>query len=380
LRNRPPEGSRDGRPRRPFRRDAPPSSAPRRPPAARPDTPSRPAAARTAAPRPPAAPRPFPAIEKTTILATGADAGRRLDVFLNEKVGGLSRRIAKDLIAIGAVWVRDARVKTASRLVAAGDVVVVHKPADLSAMPGASPETRLQVWHEDETLIVVEKPAGLPVQGMPSQDIDTLHERVKRLVVASHRSPHRAYVGLMHRLDRFASGAVVFSKSRLANRELALQFSEHTIRREYLAIVRGVTRETAFERTSHIHWDPREGVRTSGGPERGQLAHTKFEVEERFRAHTLVRAFPRTGRTHQIRIHLADVGHPILADPVYGAGPELEDDHLLVPRLALHASLLAFRHPVSGENVLVRSPLPDDLASAVESLRASGAADSRPIS
>lgn len=291
---------------------------------------------------------------------------------MNEKIPAISRRIAKDLIAIGAVWVRGERVKAASRLVAAGDVIVVHRPTDLSAMPGAPPETRLHVLHEDAAVIVVEKPAGLPVQGTPAQDVDTLHERVCRMVGAASRSPHRAYVGLMHRLDRFASGAILFSKDRLANRDLALQFSEHTIRREYLALVRGVVRDTEFERTSHIRWDATGGLRASDDGEIGQLAHTKFRVEERFAEHTLVRAIPRTGRTHQIRIHLADLEHPIVADPVYGAGGEVSDDHLIVPRLALHSHVLGFRHPFTGANVLVTSPLAPDIASAVETFRDSG--------
>lgn len=368
------DGPENGRPRRPFRRDAPEPRA-RAAAAPRSDAP------RAPLPRPPAPPpRPFPAIEKTTILATGHEAGRRLDALLNEKIPSISRRIAKDLIAIGAVWVQGVRVKTASRLVAAGDVIVVHKPADLSAMPGSPPETRLAVLHEDAAVIVVEKPAGLPVQGTPAQDVDTLHERVRRMVGAASRSPHRAYVGLMHRLDRFASGAILFSKDRLANRDLALQFAEHTIRREYLALVRGVIQESEFERTSHIRWHAEGGLRASDDGESGQLAHTKFRVEERFAEHTLVRALPRTGRTHQIRIHLADLGHPIVADPVYGAGGEVSDDHLLVPRLALHAHVLGFRHPIEGKPVLVTSPLAPDIAAALGSLRPSARKGARPIS
>lgn len=291
---------------------------------------------------------------------------------MNEKIAAISRRIAKDLIAIGAVWVNDVRVKTASRIVAAGDVVVVHRPTDLSAMPGAPPETRLVVLHEDETILVVDKPAGLPVQGTPSQDVDTLSERVRRHVGSSSRSPHRSYVGLMHRLDRFASGAVVFSKSRRVNRDLARQFSEHTIRREYLALVRGIVREDAFEKRTHIRWDPRTGSRVSDESGEGQLAITRFRVEERFERHTWIRALPLTGRTHQIRLHLSDASHPIVSDPVYGDPEGIDEDHLLVPRLALHAHILGFVHPLTRRTVLVTSPVPPDVADAVSRLRSSG--------
>jgi 23S rRNA pseudouridine1911/1915/1917 synthase len=218
------------------------------------------------------------------------------------------------------------------------------------------------VLHEDADVVVVDKPAGLVVHPAPGHAGGTL---VNALL---HHCGDLAGVGgvlrpgIVHRLDRGTSGVLVVAKHDDAHQALARQFHDHTVERVYCALVRGVPREDAgrVDRPigRHVHDRKRMSVATRGG----RAAHTAWRVVRRFQAseRSLLEVRPETGRTHQIRVHLATAGLPIVGDPVYGRrGRDPAED---LDRPALHAAVLGFDHPRSGTRLRFEAPLPDDLA------------------
>jgi 23S rRNA pseudouridine1911/1915/1917 synthase len=277
-----------------------------------------------------------------------AEAGMRLDQVLARRVPGLSRGAARVLLDIGGVFVDRSRVKVASRGVRPGQRIEAHLGGALErargARPGAAPpEEELRIAHEDDDLVVVDKPAGLLTAPTPESDRQNLLDRLRR------RDP-AGDVFLVHRIDLQTSGLVVFAKTAQANRSLAERFRRHDVEREYLAVVRG---GSEFAQ------------RTIDAPIAGRRAITHLRVVERFGTRaTLLEARLETGRTHQIRIHCAAYGLPVAGDRRYGR-PMRGDP----PRTALHARRLGFAHPRSGVTLDLTSPLPPDLAAWLERLR-----------
>ena len=280
-----------------------------------------------------------------------ADAGLRLDQLLAAHVPGLSRRKARVVLDIGGVFVDGARTKVAGRLVRAGQVVVANLGGALeraTKAPGqearARDEARLppfRIVHEDADLVVVDKPSGLLTAPTPESD---RHNLARAL---SERLGRTAMV--VHRLDLETSGLLVFALTDEANRVLSDRFREHDMERVYLAVLRGVL-------AGDEH--------TVSEPVAGRRAVTHLSIAERFAAATLVRCRLETGRTHQIRLHVRHLGHPVLGDRRYGE-PLAGDP----PRLALHATVLGFRHPRSGEALRFESPWPEDLGPWLAGLR-----------
>jgi len=289
----------------------------------------------------------MPAPNRVTFTVADADVGRRLDQVLAARVEGLSRRQARVLLDIGGVFVDGRRIKVASRPMHAGEEVVAVMGGALEratkktgrAARGAD-ESRLPafaVMFEDEDLVVVEKPSGLLTAPTPESDRNNLADLLKR-------RPGGAPVFVVHRIDLETSGLVVFAKNDHANRELSRLFRDHDLERAYLAVVAGAFPDelTAIDR-----------------PVGGRRALTHVEIRERFddRA-TLVACRLETGRTHQIRIHMAEVGTPVIGDARYGrpwASPA-------PPRMALHATTLSFVHPRTAEKLSFSSAWPPDLA------------------
>ncbi|MGH9369160.1 MAG: RluA family pseudouridine synthase, partial [Thermoanaerobaculia bacterium] len=225
--------------------------------------------------------------------------------------------------------------------------------------------TRLNVLHEDEDLLVVEKPAGLLAVPTAEREKDTLLSRVS--LYLQHRYRKRPYVGVVHRLDRETSGVLVFARSREALRFLQRLFRGHEIEREYLAIVEG---EPAPSGSFHAALsgdgtDRRRGVARPG--ERGKRARTRYRVLESLRGASLVAVELETGRTHQIRIHFAAAGHPVLGDRVY-RHPAAPPPPVEVERQMLHARRLGFPHPRDDRLIRVESPIPEDFARALAAL------------
>jgi 23S rRNA pseudouridine1911/1915/1917 synthase len=297
----------------------------------------------------------------TTVPA--GQAPRRLDVFVATQTARLSRASARRWIDGGLITVNGRRTKPA-RLIRPGDVITCHVPA--REAPAVEPEPlALRVLHEDAELLVIDKPAGLVMHPGPGHWTGTL---LNGLV--HHVGPgegRRARPGLVHRLDKGTSGVLVIAKTDAAHRELSRQFHAHSVHRVYLALVAGAVRRGGLI-DQGLGRDPRDRRRVSARSAAPRRAVTEYRVAERLGPDaTLVEARPRTGRMHQIRVHLASIGHPVLGDASYGAAPA--DPTLGRPML--HAAVLGFAHPATGEHVEFRAPLPADMERAVAARRAS---------
>jgi 23S rRNA pseudouridine1911/1915/1917 synthase len=277
---------------------------------------------------------------KTRFEVTAEDAGLRLDQILPRHVAGLSRRKARAVIDLGGVFVDRARVKVASRQLRPGQIVEVVIGGALERGDTAGPEPA--IVHVDEHVIVVDKPAGLVTAPTPESDRGDLLDLLKQRF---------GEVYLVHRLDMPTSGLLVFARTRAANKQLGDAFKTHDVDREYRAVALGTVAAQTIDR-----------------PIDGQRAVTHVTPLEPLSGATLVAARLETGRTHQIRIHLSGAGHPLAGDRQHGG--ETERTFLpRAPRLALHAAVLGFAHPGTGQRVRWESPLPDELARWIERLR-----------
>ncbi len=325
--------------------------------------------------------------------ATPETAGVRLDRFLAlavEATGhGLSRSRLRNLIENGHVKIDDVLADDAGAKVRAGQVVAVDVPEAVAAEPQAE-DIPLDVVFEDEHLIVINKPAGLVVHPAAGHESGTL---VNALIahcgdslsgVGGVRRP-----GIVHRLDKDTSGLLVVAKSDMAHQGLAALFADHgrtlSLTREYVAIVwtaptrRDGTVNAAIGR--HAHQREKQAVVRG---DKGREAITHWRVEELFGASgsirgSLIRCALETGRTHQIRVHMAHLGHPVMGDPVYAMGFKSKAQHLseaaqaalkALDRQALHAQSLGFTHPVTGEELMFESEMPADMLALAEALRA----------
>jgi 23S rRNA pseudouridine1911/1915/1917 synthase len=286
-------------------------------------------------------------------LVVGPEAaGERLDVFLARSAG--SRAAAQRLIAAGRVQV-DGEPRAKRHTVAAGERVTIA-PADEAPAP-AVPAARYAVAYEDEHVLVIDKPAGVVVHPAQGHEQGTLAQALAGRA-AGGEDPLRA--GIVHRLDRDTSGLLVVARTEAAHAALKEQMRRREITREYVALVEGRPGARAGTIDAPLGRDRRVRTRVSTETDEPRPAVTHFEVERPLPGFTLLRVRLETGRTHQIRAHLRAIGHPVAGDREYGRAGLLGLD-----RQFLHAEHLAFRHPVTGEDVDLRSPLPDDLSKAL---------------
>lgn len=313
--------------------------------------------------------------ERLRLLAGEEDAGTRLDRFLGERVPDRSRSALAKACAAGHVRV-GGRVSAASRKLKAGDEVLAELPPadDGPLRPEAIP---LSVLHEDESVLVLDKPSGLVVH--PGAGI---REGTLVNALLHHLGDELAGVGaegrpgLVHRLDRGTSGVLVVAKTARAHAELSRQFADREVEKDYLALALGAPREEQGVVDAPIGRSPGRRTRMSVR-EDGRRARSRWKLLERFGRHAAwLEVRIETGRTHQVRVHLAHVGLPLAGDASYGgrraqavSEPRVRALLTRVARPALHAWRLAFRHPESGERVLFEAPLPEDLASLLERLR-----------
>jgi len=288
----------------------------------------------------------------------------RLDLAVSRRFA-LSRRAAREAVRAGRVDVAGVTQDEPGTEVPEG--------AALSHHPGRpalhSVRTRLSVLHEDADVIVVEKPAGLLAVPTAEREKDTLLSRVS--LYLQHRYRRRPYVGVVHRLDRETSGALVFARTREALRFLQQRFKSHEIEREYVAIVEGRPPESGVFDVA-LTGDGNLRRRSVARPgERGKRALTRYRVLEALSGASLVSVELETGRTHQIRIHFAAAGHPVLGDRVYRS-PGLPGPAAAPPgvgRQMLHARRLGLPHPRGTGFVRVDSPIPEDFAKVAAALR-----------
>ncbi len=326
-------------------------------------------------------------------FAIAADPPPRLDKAIARDVPAeahLSRSRLARLIAEGAVTVNGATAAARDR-VSAGDAVVVRVPV------ADDPETRaedipLRILHEDADLIVIDKPAGMVVHPAPGSPGGTLvnallhHFGGDLSGVGGERRP-----GIVHRIDKDTSGLLVVAKSDAAHHGLAAQFEAHSVDRRYLAVCHGVpdAGDPRLRGTRGVSWEAGDTLKITTRLARhrtdrqrqavtwdgGRHAVTRARVLEAMGVAALLECRLETGRTHQIRVHLAHSGHALIGDPVYGGHRRLPRDHPAgsavetFPRQALHAATLGFVHPVTGRTERFESPLPADMEALLAALR-----------
>jgi 23S rRNA pseudouridine1911/1915/1917 synthase len=285
----------------------------------------------------------------------------RLDLAVAQRFG-LSRRAARDAVRAGRVEVGGAvRDEPGMELPEASKLDYdPNRPARRSV------RTRLTVLVEDPLFLIVDKPAGLLTVQTAEHEEDTLFART--LAYLHHRYRKRAWVGVVHRLDKETSGALVFARTREALRKLQEQFREHSIEREYLALVEGTVRGPGVFDAPLVadRGDRRRGVARPG--ERGKHAVTRYRPIEAFDRATLVSVRLETGRTHQVRVHFSASGHPVIGDSVYRRREGYEP---VVParRQMLHAHVLGFDHPETSKPLRATSPIPADFEETLRILR-----------
>ena len=313
-------------------------------------------------------------------------AGKRIDAYLTARYQDYSRSVIQKVIDAGAVHINGRPVKASYR-VRLDDRVTVWLPelADTAPVPEDIP---IEVVYEDASMTVVNKPAGMVTHPGRGNWSGTLVNAVQfhfdtLSTVGGENRP-----GIVHRLDRDTTGLLIVAKHDLAHRRLALQFEQRTIQKEYLAVVSGnPDRDSDYvEKAIGFHPTVREKMALRTAEEGGRSAVTFYEILERFRGYAFVRCKPKTGRTHQIRVHLAHVGLPIVADKLYAgrdrltladllgpasAGLDPDDPgHVLIGRQALHAHDLSLAHPTTGAPLRLNAPLPLDMARTLDALRA----------
>ena len=284
----------------------------------------------------------------------------RLDLLLIRNHPGLSRRKAREVIEKGQVDV-DGR-----RLIEPGADVSERARVSWDANRPARPRARspLPLLYADDSLLIVDKPAGLLAvpsrPGVPEASVQSFMQDY-----AARLRPRRPYLGVVHRLDRDTSGALALALDQATREALRAAFRAHRVERRYLALVAGApprTEATLDLPIRDAYVGGRRGVAREGEP--GKPARTRYKIRERFRSATLLELELETGRQHQIRIHLAHEGCPVVGDAVYGAPARVA-----APRQMLHAATLGFMHPNGGAQVRATSPLPRDFEALLERLR-----------
>jgi len=326
--------------------------------------------------------------QRLQVIVEGDEGSRRLDRVLATRVGELSRSRLKALILAGRVEVQDTPVRDPAYHVGRGDTITIDVPEPAAADP-LPEKIGLHIVHEDDDIIVIDKPKGLVVHPAAGHETGTLvnaliaHCGASLSGIGGVRRP-----GIVHRLDKDTTGLMVVAKNDAAHQSLSAQFSDHgrtgEMRRGYLAFVWGVpnrqrgTVDAPIDR--HVYAREKMAVRPGG-----REAVTHWEMLESFRGvdgkgvAALLACQLETGRTHQIRVHLAHIGHPLMGDSVYGGhfktkashlGPQSQAALSALGRQALHAYLLAVEHPKTGAILQWKSDLPEDLAALRETLRA----------
>ncbi len=294
--------------------------------------------------------------------------GRRLDVLLAE-ASGLTRSRIASLMADGCVTINGCAETKAGAKVRAGQNVILRIPAPKPAQPEAQ-DIPLTILYQDDDLAVVLKPCGMVVHPAAGNEDGTL---VNALL---HHLDHLGGIGgelrpgIVHRLDKDTSGLLLVAKNDQSQLALSRQLQERQMEKHYRALVEGILREDGGRIDQPIARSKRDRKKMAIDPE-GRPSMTEWSVLERGRNVTLLDVHILTGRTHQIRVHMKSIGHPVCGDPIYGSGKGAK-----VPRLMLHAYTLSFTHPATGERLTFTAPLPDEF---VQGLRANGIQHAEPV-
>jgi len=300
--------------------------------------------------------------EMTCFQVDGIDAGKRLDIYLTGMAGGLSRSFVQKLIAEGMVLV-GGEVARASYKVKPGDMIALNipEPEELEVNPEPIP---LDIYYEDNDVIVVNKPRGMVVHPAAGNFSGTLvnallfHCRDLSGINGVTRP------GIVHRLDKDTSGLIMVAKNDAAHFSLAEQLKSRQVKRRYLALVHGHVREESGVVDAPIGRDPRDRQKMAVLDRNSKHAVTHYRVLSRFDGYTYLQLRLETGRTHQIRVHMAYIGHPVVGDPKYGPARP----HFGLDGQFLHAAVLGFKHPRTGEYLEFEAPLPRELEEILDKL------------
>ncbi len=305
-------------------------------------------------------------------VVTSGESPKRLDVFLANREPDLSRSALQRLITEGHVTINGQAVKP-SQKIKPGDKIVldIPRPEPLELQPEPIP---LDILYEDDSLVVLNKPAGLVVHPAPGHWSGTLVNALlyhfakpggSLSTIGGKERP-----GLVHRLDKETSGVMVVAKTDQAHRSLANQFKHHSITRVYEALAWGTIKKSEGVIELAIGRDTKERKKFSARTTSPKASATGYKVLQRLgKLATKVELRPRTGRTHQIRVHLSALGHPVLGDPTYGGRKVKALDEIVIPRVMLHARTLGFVHPTTGRSLEFSAPAPPDFAELLEALR-----------
>jgi 23S rRNA pseudouridine1911/1915/1917 synthase len=305
------------------------------------------------------------------ISVAAEDAGRRLDQFLTARLDSVSRARVQELIAAGKALVNDAAAKASLKL-RGGERITIQGEAQRAPIKAMAEEILLEIVYEDDDLAVIDKPAGMMVHAGAGATDDArnrgtlvnalLHHMATLSGVGGELRP-----GIVHRLDKETSGLILVAKKDDAHRKLSAQFAAREVKKKYVALVHGWVKKDSGTLAQSISRDRVRRTRMTTRLEGGRAAVTHFRVTRRldtkFGKFSLLEVKIDTGRTHQIRVHVAAMGHPVVGDTMYGAPKQARGKNAVIglPRNFLHAAELEFRHPRTGEIVTLKSELPAEL-------------------
>jgi 23S rRNA pseudouridine1911/1915/1917 synthase len=297
--------------------------------------------------------------------AGGENAGRRLDQALHEWLPQFSRARLQDWIKQGRVRVNGQPVRPSYTL-RPGDSVEVT-PAELPPLRAVAEDIPLRLLYEDEHLVAIDKPAGMVVHAGAGVHAGTLVNALLHRFQSLSAAGGELRPGIVHRLDRYTSGVLLVAKTDAAHRALAAQFAGRQVEKTYLALVHGAVKADHGRIEKPIARDAHRRVRMTARAPHGRAAWTEYRVLRRFPRFTFLELRIGTGRTHQIRVHLSSIGHPVVGDRVYGA-PATVPGLPPLARFFLHAHRIRFQHPATGEPLAIESPLPRELRAWMEQM------------
>ncbi|KAF5071547.1 Ribosomal large subunit pseudouridine synthase D [anaerobic digester metagenome] len=301
--------------------------------------------------------------EEFYYLIEEAEAGLRVDVYLSGKFPGISRSQVQRLIEDDRLLVNARRVKSSHKL-KAGDEVEFELPPAVELKVEAQ-NIPLEIIYQDEYLAVINKPVGLVVHPAPGNEHGTLVNALLYHLTDLSSVNGVIRPGIVHRIDKDTSGLLVIAKNDEAHQALSKQLADHSMTREYVALCEGLVKTDQGTIDSPIGRDPRNRLRMGIVPN-GRRAVTHYTVQQRYQDMTLVRLRLETGRTHQIRVHMASIHHPVAADPVYG----FKKQRVKYQGQMLHARLLGFLHPRDGQPMEFSVPVPEEFRLVLEKLAA----------
>jgi 23S rRNA pseudouridine1911/1915/1917 synthase len=298
------------------------------------------------------------------------ESSRRIDLILLKAGAPVSRVYLQRLIREGRITVDGRRVKPSQRL-QTGQVIRIEipPPVPIAVEPEPIP---LDVLFEDEAIIVINKPPGLVVHPAPGHYTGTLVNALLHHCKGLGGIGGVERPGIVHRLDKETSGVMIVAKIDTAHRNLSRQFKDRTIRKIYLALIAGVPKKKVWKIDLAIGRDRRDRKKISVRTEKPRSALSSYRVLSSFGDSALVEIRPETGRTHQIRVHLSALGHPVFGDKAYGGRHSIPRKNLAMRRQMLHAYRLGICHPLSAKRMEFTAPPPEDLRTAVETLSGRG--------